>query len=186
MKKIVIALFLTILGTIGSYAQFTTAAYLYGFWSNWTFRGSGTYDQINSRIHFNTETKVFTGFTFRLSGAQPWDWCFKVEVDNYVKPDKKIRKQHLKDDTWYEYTGWVEYYVTDEYPTIEKVLEKYQFPMISPKGETARAKRRAKATIKIKPYKKEPAVFNVWFDNVGVGFSFGKWPFEKYNSYVIQ
>jgi hypothetical protein len=115
---------------------------------------------------------------FRKSGSQPWDWCFEFEMD-YGRPDKKTRKQHQKNNIWYEYSGWVEYYVTDEYPTIQKVLEAYQFPMIQPKGETARAKRRARATIKIAPYKKAPECFNIYFDGVAVGISFSECPFEK-------
>lgn len=78
----------------------------------------------------------------------------------------------------------MEYYVSDDYPTIEKILTRYEFPMILPYGKTVRAKRTAKATIKIAPYKKEPNCFNIYFDGVGVGISFSKWPFEK--SFVIQ
>jgi hypothetical protein len=103
---------------------------------------------------------------------------------DYVRPDKKTRKQHHKNNIWYEYSGWVEYYVRDEYPTIEKVLEAYQFPMIQPKGETARAKRRARATIRIAPYKEAPECFNIYFDGVAVGISFSECPFKK--SYFIQ
>lgn len=164
-----------------------TAAYVHGYWTNWQQRysnGMFAVNDLNFVANVNTYSRVFTGMEFRRLFCDKWDWCFKFEIDNYRRPDKKERKMHEKSNQWYEYSGWVEYYVTDDYPTIEKVLEKYKFPLIEPKGDSARAKRRARATIKIAPYKKEPTCFNIYFDAVGVAISFNKWPFDK--SHVIQ
>ena len=69
--------------------------------------------------------------------------------------------------------------MTDEFPTIEKVLEYYRFPLIPPKGDSIRAKRKAKATIKIAPYKNLPLCFNIYFDGIGIGVSFDKWYFDE-------
>ena len=33
------------------------------------------------------------------------------------------------------------------------------------------------ATIRVKPYKRKPQVYNIFFDKVGVGINFGKWQF---------
>lgn len=190
MKKFLLFLLLTITGYVVAYSQVTmsTAAYVRGYWTSWDERnysnGYWFHRDFEMQMSYNRYDHTFTGMEFRKAGAQPWDWCFSFEVDNYVKPDKKTRKQHQKDNTWYEYSGWVEYYVTDDYPTIQKVLEYYQFPMIQPTGDTARAKRRARATIKIQPYKKEPTCFNIYFDGVGVGISFSKFPFDK--SYIVK
>lgn len=194
MKKFILTLILSFIGFIGAYSQVTmsTAVYVRGYWTSWVKRnysyGFDFYPQYerayDMNMQYDSSTNTFSGMEFRKSGKQPWDWCFKFEVDNYVKPNKKTRKQHQKNDTWYEYSGWVEYYVTDDYPTIQKVLEHYQFPMIQPTGETARAKRRAKATIKIAPYKKMPECFNIYFDGVGVGISFSEWPFDKL--YIVE
>lgn len=167
-----------------------TCAYVHGYWTDWQTRNvyysllGSSNKQLRMMLKYNTSSGVFTGMEFRREFANEWEWCFKFEIDNYYRTTKKERKSHTKANKWYEYSGWVEYYVTDEYPTIEKVLEAYKFPLIEPKGQTARAKRRARATIKIAPYKKEPECFNIYFDGVGVGISFNKWPFKK--SYVTQ
>lgn len=188
MKKFLLTLFLSVVGFLGAYSQvaMSTAAYVRGYWTSWDKRNynMGYYFHRDFEIGGQVYGDTFSGMELRPVGTQPWDWCFKFEIDNYVKPDKKTRKQHQKSNTWYEYSGWVEYYVTDDYPTIQKVLERYQFPEIRPTGETARAKRRARATIKIAPYKKAPDCFNIYFDGVGVGIDFSECPFEK--SYFVR
>ncbi len=189
MRKIIFVLMCLIPMFLQAQYTISTAAYVHGYWSSWERRYSSVSWACNDllcSITYNTygNTNIFNGFIFRDPSFQKWDWCFKVEVNTYIPPDKKERKDHLKLNKWYEYQGWVEYYVTDEYPTIEKVLEHYLFPMIEPKGTSARALRRAKATIRIAPYKKEPNCFNIYFDGVGVGISFNEWPFDK--SYVVQ
>lgn len=191
MKKLLLFLVIAIpLFANAQIATFKTCANVHGYWTSWQPRNQYyqyvgmSSNEMEFMISYNRDSKVFKGLEFRKASANEWDWCFKVEINNYTRPDKKERKAHEKSKQWYEYSGWVEYYVTDEYPTVEKVLETYKFPLISPKGETARAKRRARATIKIAPYKKEPTCFNVYFDGVGVGFVFREWPFNK--SYVVQ
>lgn len=188
MKKFLLILILVITGFLGAYAQMSTAAYVRGYWTEWSRRNYSTgyyyHRDFEMKMQYNRYDNTFSGIEFTKSGNQPWDWCFKFEVENYVKPDKKVRKEHQKNNIWYEYSGWVEYYVTDDYPTIQKVLEHYQFPMVQPTGDSARAKRRARATIKIAPYKKAPECFNINFDGVGVGISFGEFPFDK--SYVVK
>ena len=86
--------------------------------------------------------------------------------------DKSTIKNHLKNNLWYEYSGTVEYYVTEDYPTIESVLRTFDFPYFncnSGYNGNPCVKRTAKATIKIAPYKKRPKVYNIYFDNVAVG-----------------
>ena len=189
MKKIVLLLLVLIPFFLQAQITISTSAYVHGYWTNWEQRYSSNPWACNDLLCAMTynsfsEGNVFNGMEFRNPSLQKWEWCFKFEVNTYIRSDKKERKNHLNSNQWYEYQGWVEYYVTDEYPTIEKVLEHYQFPMVDPNGMGARAKRRTKATIRIAPYKKEPECFNIYFDGVGVGISFNKWPFEK--SYVVQ
>lgn len=187
MKKFLLTILLLMMGIFGAYSQvsMSTAAYVRGYWTSWDKRN------YNTGYHFHRTFRLMgqdvigciKAIEIREDGKQPWDWCFRFEFDNYFKTDKEIRKEHQKNNTWFEYSGWVEYYVTDEYPTIQSVLERYQFPMIQPTGDTARAKRRARATIKIAPYKKAPECFNIYFDGVGVGLSFSECPFDK--SYFV-
>lgn len=193
VKKLLLTIILTFLAFFeaSSYAKISTAAYVRGYWTKWDVRNYEVrHDYAANHYYQDFELMMhevggtFSNMQIRKAGCQPWNWCFKFEVDNYVKPDKKTRKQHLKDQTWYVYTGWVEYYVSDEFPTISKVLEYYEFPLIEPTGDTARAKRRARATIKIAPYKKAPECFNIFFDDVGVAISFSECPFDK--SYFVR
>lgn len=176
MKKIVayIILLISIFATpkIQAFECMYTSAYVHGVWTNWVTRYSN-YEWNDNDIcpmALHNSNNTFVGFRFLLDKNIPWDVCFEVIIENYEKTNKKIRKYHQKNDIWYEYSGWVEYYVTDEFPTIEKVLEYYRFPLIPPKGDSIRAKRKAKATIKIAPYKNLPLCFNIYFD---------KWYFDE-------
>lgn len=109
----------------------------------------------------------YSGFSISYYGASNWDWFFKFHIDNYREPSKDEIKRHLKDKSWYVYSGTVEYYVTDKYPTIEAVMRATGAHLLPPNGSDHRVKRTARATIKIEPYKKKPKVYNIYFDGVG-------------------
>lgn len=105
---------------------------------------------------------------------------FEIDIKNYSFPSKKDIKKHLKENKWYEYTGTVEYYVNDDYPTAEVVAKRERLVMPNPRiDQTPNVKRTAKATIKIQPFKKTPKVYNVWFDNIAVGLDISNVKFEK-------
>ena len=77
----------------------------------------------------------------------------------------------MKNELWYEYSGFVEYYVTEQYPTITAILRAFEFPKFncnSGSDGNPCVKRTARATIKIAPYKKRPKCYNIYFDNIGV------------------
>ncbi|MBD5280880.1 MAG: hypothetical protein HDS35_10120 [Bacteroides sp.] len=165
-----------------------TSVYLNGTWSEWWPRE--VFSAIDYKILYNATDHVFRGCEYfdlrtysRLDIRPGFDirpddntkWCFRFLIDEYICPDKKDIKKHYKSNQWYEYTGWVEYYVTDEYPTIKDVLNHYGFPLISIKGDSQRALRHAKATIKIAPYKNKPECFNIFFDNVGGAIGCTDW-----------
>ncbi len=89
-----------------------------------------------------------------------------------MTPDKKTIKLHYKNNMWYEYSGTVEYYVTEKYPTILDILKAFDFPYFnydSGSDGNPCVKRTARATIKIAPYKDHPKCYNIYFDNIGVG-----------------
>jgi hypothetical protein len=187
MKKYILTLILLLIGWIGAYSQFTmsmeTSAYINGNWTSWRLRNVDNGLLKCAAFEWAGTTQAdfvsFRRFRIREFGEELDNWCFSFEIDDYERTDKETRKAHYKNSTWYEYSGWVEYYVTDNFPTIKRVLEVFEFPLIQPHGETLRAKRRAKATIKIAPYKKAPTVFNIFFDGVGVALAFDKCPFDK-------
>lgn len=183
MKKYILTLILLLIGWIGAYSQchvaMAKAVYINGNWTSW--------DQMSfedgkwAKFEYEGTGKLMSFWRLRIRefGEELDNWCFSFEIDDYERPNKETRKDHYKNGTWYEYSGWAEYYVSDDYPTIKRVLEVLRFPWIGPHGETLRAKRRAKATIKIAPYKKAPTVFNIFFDGVGVALAFDKCPFDK-------
>lgn len=161
--------------------QLYTCAYVHGYWTDWynRYSYSGCDYKYWARKHDYNET--FCGLTFADRYEDKWDWFLNIQINDYVKPDKKEIKRHLKSGIWYEYSGTVEYYVSDEFPTIIKVLEYSKFPFISPtyKSKGSVVKRTAKAIIKIEPYKKAPRFFKIYFDGCGIAIDWVNLPFDK-------
>lgn len=96
------------------------------------------------------------GLSMKDSGGNVY-WSFIIT--NYEKGRKNC-------------TGIVEYYVNDTYPTAEDLAKANVF--VKPDyrtDKTPSVKRTAKASINIVNEEKKPAVFNVWYDNIGVGIS---------------
>lgn len=121
----------------------------------------------------------FSGFSIAYSSDQNWDWYIRFHIDNYRVPTKEEMKALKKVDRWLEYKGTVEYYVIDEYPTIEDVMRAFGPRLLPPKGPNHRVKRTAKATIKIAPYKKFPKVYNILFDGVGYAIDLNGCKWDK-------
>ena len=157
MKKILILILLSIFSLMAK-SQIYTCYYLDGYWGQWE-------EQIMFRLYGNSHS-----FSVYEYGTHPSEFIFRFQIHSYSTPDKKTIKHHFKNNLWYEYSGTVEYYVSEEYPTIRTILRKYRFPFY---GGWVRpgpcATRTAKATIRIAPYKQYPRVYNIWFDDVAVG-----------------
>ena len=147
-----------------------------GFWGNWS--------------NYFTECQGgYGGFALYNYGEHPSTYSFAFLVDGYRSPTKKEIKQHNKSQTWWEYTGTVEYYISDVYPTLKDCLKKmgrpleardtegYEYKKIEEVARLANIKNgrqsiglkrvQAKAIIKIQPYKKHPKTYNIWVDGVG-------------------
>ena len=166
-------LFLLCLGINKASAQ-QICFYFKGAWSNWTSPYVASFYN-ESSVHRYTN----------LSGC-----CLKTEpggivffdfyMTNFTLPSKKEIKKHQKNDEWYTYYGTVEYYVNDEYPTAEELAKNNRLVWPNPRTDiTPNVKRKTSATIRIAPFKKEPEVFNIWFDNIAVGFSIKGLNFKK-------
>ena len=173
-----------------------STAYLYkGYWSQWIDAGFNYYGMTrDSKIGLAGEYDHFCIFD---KGRHPSDFFFKFRISNYIQPSKKEIKQHYKKKTEWVYSGYVEYYVSDLYPTFEDCLRELHRPLKSNDVETdeynrklsvLRASRMSKglsftpigykkvtksATIKIMPYKKLPQCYNFFFDNVGYAIDLG-------------
>lgn len=161
MKRLSIV-FLFVFLLLGEvYSQIKINSYYDGYWETSWRTTSGC------KIRGN-----YSGFIIFAEEDHPSKYFFKFQISNYVTPDASTLKYHRKSETWLQYTGTVEYYVSESFPTILDVLRKNHFPGITPtygEGKQPVAKRVANATIKIAPYKDHPKVYNIWFDGVGVG-----------------
>lgn len=146
---------------MAQFEGFKTCSWHDGFWGDW-------------KMHYHSITKLRgsnSGFAIYSSSDHPSKYVFRFQIDSYTAPDKKTIKHHFKNNEWYVYSGIAEYYVTDEFPTIDKILKAYEFPYFncdSGYGYRPCVKRTAKATIKIAPYKEYPKCYNIFFDGVAV------------------
>lgn len=182
MKRVLNVIFMLLLLTnVKAQPYFQTCAYVHGYWTQWENKAYSDSYQYKFSARKNDYNETFCGLQFAGYYSDEWNWFLKIDMINYVKPDKKEIKLHFKKNIWYEYSGTVEYYVSDEYPTIEKILEYNKFPFIDPtyRSKGTVVKRKTKATIKIAPYKKTPRVFNIIFDGCGIAFDWGNLPFDK-------
>ena len=160
MKRLILTGIASFLVLIAS-AQISTAAYFDGYWSNWI--------TVSSQIRGN-----YGGFIIYESANGPWEPFFSFSIDDFYildsKTCKELYKEYTKYGEWYEYTGTVEYYICDNTPSIHASFKKNKGPyFVPPTLSNGRPTKKitSTATIKIKPYKKHPKVYNIWFDNVG-------------------
>ena len=196
MKKVFFSvLLLFALSDIALGQPSQTSAYVHGYWTDW--RDQAIHSIGIQHYYCNlltwTDSGAFAGLEIRTESAkqEPWNWCFKVYLDGdyFSEPQnmgKRATKKYWKDfweehgefdredlSTLGEFPGWVEYYVSDEYPTIEKILEEEQFPFIDPTTETSGkiVKRKAKAVIKLYLHVDSPpsyGYFKIFFDGCGL------------------
>lgn len=167
MKKLLIISFLAFISveTYGT-SWIKTAVYQNGIWYPWEQASnvimSGTYNQ----------------FMIHSSGEDPSRFYFRVTVENFFIPEKSIRKSHIKTNEWYEYTGYIEYWIDDEHLDFLsclgnswRVLPMSALPWYHYDGRPSIIKR-SRATIKIQPYEKTPELYNIWFEGIGYAFYF--------------
>lgn len=173
-----------------------TAYYYNGYWSEWK---ETDYDYIDfalkrAKIRIAGNNGSFCLYTY---GNHPSDFFFNFSITGYIPPTKKEIKEHFKTKQEWVYSGYVEYYICDVYPTIEDCFKELKRPLdkgdlqaydydrklslikanqirnrgnFSPIG-LKRVKK--SATIKIMPYKKVPECYNFFFDNVGYAVDLG-------------
>lgn len=184
MKRLLFFLFV-FCSVIPSYA-ISFCFYYDGFWGNWQ------QDNIDGIACYGNYTGFVCYWNYQdIYGYwrdHPSDWFFKFQINNYVEPSKKEKKQHIKKDVWFEYTGTVEYYISDEYQDIKSILKSSPDHTVSrfvrpsrhrvEEGKMPCVKRTVQARIKIAPYKDHPKVYNIWFDGVGVAIDLGNTYFK--------
>lgn len=147
--------------------------YYDGYWSGWRGYSGGVHAK-----------GIFDGFCLYAYDCHPSEYFFKFFISNPSEYSEQDIKQHFKTKKWLVYNGIVEYYVTDDYPTIKSQLKAMQQHKLSwgsiggdynEKGYKTyggiAVKRTATATIKVQPYKLRHnwRCYNIWFDDVAVG-----------------
>lgn len=160
MKKFLLLVSLLFCLSLSSSAQIQFSAYFDGFWSPWT-------EVANARVYGNYE-----GFVVHTVSEGPWDYRFKFTINNFKVPNKKQRKKDLKAKRYYEFSGTVEYYISDIYPSALSAFRDHKGPHLLPsknkRGYPAK-KITSKATIRVAPFKDYPRLYNIWYDNVAIG-----------------
>jgi hypothetical protein len=161
MKKIFLLFSLFYCVAFNSSAQISGACYYDGYWGEWTDYGN----EVKIRGNYD-------GFIIYSSKEGPWEYRFKFTINNLKFPNKKQRKKDIAADKWYVFTGTVEYYITDDNPSILSLFRKAKRPLFSPAkldGGRPTKKITSKAKIRIAPFRNVPEYYNIWFDNVGFG-----------------
>lgn len=168
--RLCLLILLLLIIPVDSFAQKQCFNYK-GQWSSWSSISGNIY-------HYADES----GIILKTNGLQEY---FRFQISNYKPPTKKELKQHIKSGEWFEYEGIVEYYVNDTYPTAEDISKSCYFVMPNPRVDiTPTIKRSTKCIIRIAPYKKLPACYNVLFDEIGVGIDIHGVSFENEKKHV--
>lgn len=160
--------------------SFTANAIGFNFWYDNCWHGwvTSTSDGTGSWNDF----KIY----YRSEGIS--NYVIRVTIDNPILPDLKERKRMMKENQWMEFTGTIEYFICDDYPTAYDIWKKrdHGWARGALRGDgfisyvyhdlqwNERPTKRIKksATIRIAPFKKNIEAYNIWWDNVGLGISF--------------
>ena len=137
----------------GASDHYSTCFYYGGQWSPWQKEYLWKSNMIG--CSYSAEKDII-GLQLYDAGGNVY---YSFRITNYIRGQKS-------------YSGIVEYYVNDSYPTAME-LAKYNW-FVKPNfrtESTPSVKRTARATIKIVNDEKKPAVFNLWYDGIGVGIS---------------
>ena len=160
MKKIISIFCFLLFITNNSFGQIKFCAYFDGFWSPWV-------SSSEARVYGNYES-----FVVHTVDDGPWNYRFKFTINDFKVPNKKQRKKDLKANKYYEFSGTVEYYTSYDFPSARDAFRQNKGPkFISANMEKGKPTKKitSKATIRVRPFKDYPRVYNIWYDNVALG-----------------
>lgn len=171
-KNLLILFFLT---TLPNYAlaQLSTSAWYDGYWGEWKEQ----YSRYTGVCYYNLFGN-YSGFTVYYRSDHPSNYSLKFQISSYTPPSKEMIKYHYKNNIPFEYSGIVEYFVSESYPSIKSALKSWGFTWVK-NGDNDSYKRTVNATIKISPYKKSPKCYTLIFDDVAIGLDLGTWEFKQ-------
>lgn len=161
MKKIVV-FFIFLLCALNCMAQtactVSYSAKINDMWGAWSTYSDYYYGRFSEIYHIGEM-------------RHPSEYCWKLTLEDFVKPSKEDIKKHYKNKIWWEYNGLLEYYVTDENPSALAQVRKFGFLFVAPrnhdvsKGQTPCVKRVMRVFVRIQPYKDYPRCYNIHFRN---------------------
>lgn len=128
-----------------------------GYWGNWYnpygMLLQGSYDE----------------FIIYNGSNHPSSYIFKVKIYGMsIEADKQAIKRRIKNKQWYEYRGSVEYYTRNNQIGFNSQVE--YWPRVSPSSTEYNVQLNTQpAIIKIAPYKKNPRIYNIFFESYGIG-----------------
>lgn len=163
MKKLLLFVSLLFCVTINSNAQtdMKVCAYFDGFWSDWESAEKtgirGNYDE----------------FIIYRQKDGPWEYGFKLKIDNMSFPDKGQREKDLKANKWYRFSGKVEYYIDYFNPSALEMFREHKGPRLIGATGCDNKKITSRAIIKIAPFIDYPKVYTIFYDSVGLGIDLG-------------
>lgn len=163
MRKIVLLYMLLLccgLAKAQVLCEVTYSAYINGIWGAWSQKYTDYYYGRFSEVYHIGDNR------------HPSEYSWKLTLHDFVRPDSKQMKEHYKKKEEWEYSGTLEYYVSDAYPTSLSQLKAFGYLAVTPslhdvsKGQTPCVKRRQEVTVKILPYKDYPHYYNVFYHDV--------------------
>lgn len=108
MRKIVLLYMLLLccgLAKAQVLCEVTYSAYINGIWGAWSQKYTDYYYGRFSEVYHIGDNR------------HPSEYSWKLTLHDFVRPDSKQIKEHYKKKEEWEYSGTLEYYVSDAYPT---------------------------------------------------------------------
>lgn len=170
MKKITLLGICLILSISFSFAQkdnFSIAYYIDSMWGEWDYVSSYVYNISGS----------VDDFVIKNSRDHPSNYFLRIKVDNFTIPSRSEYKRRKKKNEWHEYEGTIEYFYRacdgDNFKSRAKGGFSYTDPTAYDEGGELFNEKVLKATkrivVRIAPFKKHPSVYNIYFDDIGIG-----------------
>lgn len=164
MRKLALLFFMSLLSFVAS-AQIPiegVSSFYNGFWGEWKsayppMLANGRYDNL----------------VLYPKGNHPSDYCVQLKIEGFNDNiSKKEKKRRIKSNESYQYNGTIELYLADTAPNLLDWVKNFggiSTPNANYHGAT---KISYPAIIRIKPYKDNPECYMVFFNNMGVAFTF--------------
>lgn len=167
MKRIllILVLFVCFIPTWGQ-TYFSFCKLINGYWGQ--CESSNPYTYIEGGYILQG---TYDEFIIYEHGKHPSQYIMKVKLFAMrIEEDKKIKKKRIKSGQWYQYSGSVEYYTKRELERFSNIIQTWPYTPNTSNGKC----HTVAATIKIQPYKKKPEVYNIFFENLGIGIQLGQ------------